>query len=160
MTKARLIAACAALAVTAVACGDDDDAASGDTAPRGDGAGAETEPSTAPSADDPELAADCATLFAFTEDEMQTAEVFALREGDEITDEHREQVDELIGQLEDLDLQSDEGQDARDLLVDLANEVRDTGEVTADLGSEQFAEFEAFATACIPYLADADASGD
>ena len=148
MTKVRLIAACAALAVTAVACGDDDDDASGDISP-----------APSPSGDDPELAADCATLFAFTEDEMQTAEVFTLSEGDEITDEHRDQVDELIGQLEDLDLQSDEGQDARDLLVDLANEIRDTDEVTADLGSEQFAEFESFATACIPYLVEADASG-
>ena len=111
-------------------------------------------------AGDPEVAADCQTLFTFATEDMQSSEALSLQVGEEITDEHREQMDELIGQLEGLDLQTDEAQDARDLLIELANEFSDADEVTEDLGSEQFEEFQSFATTCAPYLSATAATGN
>ena len=89
---------------------------------------------------------------------MGASEALSLDTGDEITDEYREQVDELIGELEELDLETDEAQDARDALVDVANEFLDADEISEDLGSEQFAEFETFTTTCVPYLSATSAS--
>ncbi|HET9546441.1 MAG TPA: hypothetical protein VFO97_01335 [Desertimonas sp.] len=167
MNKVRLIAACAALTLVVAACGDDDDDASDDTtaAPAATAASAETEdaPSgtdVAAGAGDPEVAADCQTLFTFATEDMQSSEALSLQVGEEITDEHREQMDELIGQLEGLDLQTDQAQDARDLLIELANEFSDADEVTEDLGSEQFEEFQSFATTCAPYLSAAAVTGN
>ena len=174
MNKVRLIAACAALTLVVAACGDDDDDASDDTtaAPAATAASAGTDaaPSgtdAAPSgtdvaagAGDPEVAADCQTLFTFATEDMQSSEALSLQVGEEITDEHREQMDELIGQLEGLDLQTDQAQDARDLLIELANEFSDADEVTEDLGSEQFEEFQSFATTCAPYLSATAATGN
>ncbi len=180
MNKVRLIAACAALTLVVAACGDDDDAsddttaapvagaasAGTDVAPGGtDVAPSETE--LAPSgtdvtagAGDPEVAADCQTLFTFATEDMQSSEALSLEVGEEITDEHREQMDELISQLEGLDLQTDQAQDARDLLIELANEFSDADEVTEDLGSAQFEEFQSFATTCAPYLSATAATGN
>ena len=52
-------------------------------------------------ADNPKLAADCQTLFTFATEDMQSSEALSLEVGDEITDEYREQMDELISQLEE-----------------------------------------------------------
>ena len=49
----------------------------------------------------PGVAADCQTLFTFATEDMQSSEALSLQVGEEITDEHREQMDELISQLEE-----------------------------------------------------------
>ena len=166
MNKVRLIAACAALTLVVAACGDDDDASDDTTAAPVAGAasaGTDVAPGgtdVTAGAGDPEVAADCQTLFTFATEDMQSSEALSLQVGEEITDEHREQMDELIGQLEGLDLQTDQAQDARDLLIELANEFSDADEVTEDLGSEQFEEFQSFATTCAPYLSATAATGN
>ena len=173
MNKVRLIAACAALTLVVAACGDDDDASDDTTAaPVAGAASAGTDvapggtdvapsgPDVTAGAGDPEVAADCQTLFTFATEDMQSSEALSLEVGEEITDEHREQMDELISQLEGLDLQTDQAQDARDLLIELANEFSDADEVTEDLGSAQFEEFQSFATTCAPYLSATAATGN
>ena len=160
MKKTLALAACAALSLAVAACGDDDDdAASGDsstltiaesdatspspvdTATGGteaaDGAdatsvdtGASTGDTAAAIEVSDEQAADCT---AFEELNESLPDVDAPAVGEEITEEYKDDARSAIEQLEDLDLQSDEGQAARDSLVDDINELVDADTMTEEL---------------------------
>ncbi len=126
MNKVRLLAACAALSLVVAACGDDDDDASGDTTaetiaarrcgrrrprtprpqlpptPR-DAASAATDPGAVPTFGgdaSPEVVADCQAIFTavsgIAEDAPDDPAV-----GEEIPDEYKDAVQELIDAVED-----------------------------------------------------------
>ena len=77
-----------------------------------------------------EQAADCA---AFEELNESLPDVDAPAVGEEISDEYKDEARSAIEQLEDLDLQSDEAQAARDSLVDDINAVVDADTMTDEL---------------------------
>ena len=159
MKKTFALAACAALSLAVAACGDDDDdAAGGDSSALTIAESDETSPSPADTATDgteaddgadatsadtgaatgdtaaieisDEQAADCA---AFEELNESLPDVDAPAVGEEITDEYKDEARSAIEQLEDLDLQSDEAQAARDSLVDDINTVVDADTMTDEL---------------------------
>ena len=160
MKTSFAVAACAVLSLAVAACGDDDDdAATGDstelTTPdlagtaAADSAAAdetvadETVADTAPTASDgageateaaaditEEQAADCA---AFEELYQSLPAIDAPDVGEELTDDYKDEARSAIEQLEDLDLQSDEGRAARESLVDDMNELLDADTMTEEL---------------------------
>ncbi len=180
MKKSRAFAAGAvlALALGAAACGDDDDDASGGTtaltAAANDSGTEPADAATTPAEDGtattsasedtaggteatvasvsvPEdVAADCE---AFTELGASLSTVETPEVGDEISDEYRDSLHEAIDALEGLDLESDEGKDARDSLVDDLNTAADADTWTEELqalGSSE--EMVTFGTMCASQL--------
>jgi hypothetical protein len=154
------LAACAALSLAVASCGDDDDDdASGDTTAVTVADSDETSPSSADTAsagtaaDDAadatsadtgsaagdtapaieisdEQAADCA---AFEELNESLPDVDPPAVDEEISDEYKDEARSAIEQLEELDLQSDEAQAARDSLVDDINQLVDADTMTEEL---------------------------
>lgn len=158
MIKTRALAASAVLAMAAgfAACGDDDDDASGDTTSVTVVAGADATSADATSADDeaeatapmgsvPEdVAADCQAIQDLSES-LSTADAPAV--GEAVTDEYKDSLREAVEALEDIDLQSDEGDAARDSLVDDLNTAIDADTWTEELqalgASEEMTTFGA-----------------
>ena len=150
MKKTLALAACAALSLAVAACGDDDDDddASDDTTgvlvadtnsagTDADAAGAtsaDTEAATGETAAAVEVsdeqAADCA---AFEELNESLPDVDPPAVGEEITDDYKDEARSAIEQLEELELQSDEAQAARDSLVDDINQLVDADTMTEEL---------------------------
>jgi hypothetical protein len=159
MKTTLVLAACAALSVAVSACGDDDDdstddppavtvADSDETSPTsadtesagttaGDATGATSADTgaaageTAPAVEiSDEQAADCA---AFEELNESLPDVDPPAVGEEISDEYKDEARSAIEQLEELDLQSDEAQAARDSLVDDVNQLVDADTMTEEL---------------------------
>ena len=169
MKKTLALAACAALSLAVAACGDDDDDASGattelttaevadtaaddsdasDTAAETDASGDAdaTEPPASVSGEDADLLADCTemqTVFAESTG-PDTPEI-----GDEITDEYRDAVNEQIGLIEDVDLNTDLAQDAREALVDWAREQLEGDTYTEEMdNAEPPSEVNEFGVRC------------
>ena len=92
--------------------------------------GAATEDSGPPSRSPTSKAADC---DAFEELNESLPDVDVPAVGEEINDEYKDDARSAIEQLEDLDLQSDEAQAARDSLVDDINAVVDADTMTEEL---------------------------
>ena len=153
MKKTFALAACATLSLAIAACGDDDDDASGDGAGSEPAAvtvddGDETSPSPvdsapaetgAPTEDSgtaveisEEQAADC-DAFEELNESLPDVEVPAV--GEEVDDEYKDDARSAIEQLEELDLQSDEAQAARDSLIDDINAVIDADTMTEELAA-------------------------
>ena len=152
MKTTLTLAACAALSLAVAACGDDDDDASDGTtqltvaesdatSPAGTDAGdagAATSADTGAAPADTaaaievsdEQAADCA---AFEELNESLPDVDPPAVGEEITDEYKDDARSAIEQLEELELQSDEAQAARDSLVDDINQLVDADTMTEEL---------------------------
>ena len=142
MKTTLALAACAALSVAVAACGDDDDdstdepvvtvADSDEPSPSAaDTESAGTAAETAPAVEiSDEQAADCA---AFEELNESLPDVDPPAVGEEISDEYKDEARSAIEQLEELDLQSDEAQAARDSLVDDINQLVDADTMTEEL---------------------------
>ncbi len=164
-TRALAVGAVLALAAGFASCGDDDDA-SGDTTSVTVDAGAEAtsadDGGDATSADDggettapmgsvsEDVAADCQAIQDLSES-LSTADAPAL--GDEISDEYKDSLREALDALEDVDLQSDEGDAARDSLVDDLNTAIDADTWTEELqalgASEELTTFGAMCAAAL-----------
>jgi len=172
MIKTRALAASAVLAMAAgfAACGDDDDDASGDTTSvtvdaggdatsadddsdttaAGEATGTEAEPA-APSGSVPDdVTADCQAIQDLSES-LPTADAPAV--GEDVTDEYKDSLREAVEALEDIDLQSDEGDAARDSLVDDLNTAIDADTWTEELqalgASEEMMTFGAMCAATL-----------
>jgi len=163
MIKTRALAASAVLAMAAgfAACGDDDDA-SGDTTSVTVVAGADATSADATSADDgaeatapmgsvsEDVAADCQAIQDLSES-LSTADAPAV--GEAVTDEYKDSLREAVEALEDIDLQSDEGDAARDSLVDDLNTAIDADTWTEELqalgASEEMTTFGAMCAAAL-----------
>lgn len=156
MKKTYALAACAAFTIGFAACGDDDDDASGDTTAVTIAAGA---PDTE-AADETDAADDTATTVAgevadtasagtepaveVSDDEAADCQDFAdllsdLPEldqpavGDELSDDFKDGIGEIVDGLEGLDLRTDGAQAARDSLVNDFNELADADTMTEEL---------------------------
>jgi hypothetical protein len=121
-----VVVACMALTLIAAACGDDDDGA----------------------ASDDTNVEDCNVVLAAFSDIEVTSD--APEVGEEISDVYKDTLREVVDNLENLDLQSDEVRAAVASLIDFANEVID-----ADTWSE---EFETSAPASLTPLTEACAA--
>jgi hypothetical protein len=172
MRKSRPLAAAAALTLFVAACGDDDDAASDDTsaaatiaAPAGgattpsagtaaEGAGADV--TVAAAGVSAELAEDCdAVVAAFSDIEAAPDDPEV---GEEISDEYKDSLREVVGDLENLDLQTDEVRDAVGSLVDFANEVIDADTWSEESETSAQASFTPLTDACAAALAEVPTS--
>ena len=150
MKQTFALAAVAALSLAVAACGDDDDddaagggtaavtiADSGDTAsePVGSEPGDTGSPTGAGGTVGDITDAQAADCAAFGELSESLSDVEAPEVGEEISDEYKDEARSAIEQLEDLDLQTDEADAARDSLIDDINEVIDADEMTEELRS-------------------------
>jgi len=170
-TRALAVGAVLALSAGFAACGDDDDDASGDTTSVTVDAGADATSAADDSADitattdttaagaeatapmgsvSEDVAADCQAIQDLSES-LPTADAPAL--GDEITDEYKDSLREAVDALEDIDLQSDRGDAARDSLVDDLNTAIDADTWTEELqalgASEELTTFGAMCAATL-----------
>ena len=133
MKKTRAMVACAALAVTVAACGDDDDA-SGDAAlstvePAPEATPADVAADTAAEASD-DVIADCEAFEAVIREQ---SDVEPPEMGDEISGEFEDSIRSIVDDFEGLDLSSDEGESARDSFVDDLNTLADADTMTEEL---------------------------
>lgn len=130
----RALAACAALAITIAACGDDDGTAPDDTTPAGTAdagqgtAGMVSPPESMAVSDD--VVADC-QMFESLVDGLP--EIDAPAVGEEISDDYRDAIRGSADGIEVLDLVSDEGRAARDSLVEGLDAVADADTMTEEL---------------------------
>lgn len=159
MKKTAVLAMSAVVALTVAACGDDDGGDAGDdttaSAPAeetSDDGAEESDPATTDGADAPDesddgageaggedvaVAADCETFNTFFGG-LETEALNTLQAGDEITDEHRDEIDSFLDQLDGLDLQTDGAEDLREFYVELMGAIRG-----ADMLDEETQQIEA-----------------
>lgn len=159
MHRSLALVTAAAITFGLAACGDDDDDAAGDDATlppvelNGDTAaeapaGTEARAAEGTGAGD-DVAADCETLLqAFTE--LEAEELPDPQPGEELTDEQREASQTAAEALRDLDLQSDEVQEVRDVLAGLFEDIAGAASYTEEMNEQANAALEPFTDLCAP----------